>query len=340
MTYTPIQMIGTQRSGSNLLRLMLNQLDTVIAPHPPHILKTFTPLLPSYGDLYEEDNFRQLIADVCRLVETNPVVWEQVQLDRDRVYERCDRHSLQDVFMTIYDQMAEANGATHWCCKSMANVKYASQMEASDRKPLYIHLVRDGRDVAASFKKVAVGEKHVYHLATYWQELQLLSKKLVEQVGSERAITVRYEDLVHTPADTLTVICDFLKVPYSPQVLNYFNSVESQHTAASGFMWQNVRKPIMANNTEKFKTLLSAQEIEWFERVAGQTLQDYGYACMTAASPQDFNADEIAAFDQDNARMKRETLRQGHLKIDLSKRQAQEDFVQTIKDRKSLVSEC
>ena len=38
------QFIGTQRSGSNLLRLMLNQLEGIYAPHPPHILKTFYPL--------------------------------------------------------------------------------------------------------------------------------------------------------------------------------------------------------------------------------------------------------------------------------------------------------
>ncbi len=33
----PIFMIGTQRSGSNLLRLMLNQLPEIAAPHPPSL---------------------------------------------------------------------------------------------------------------------------------------------------------------------------------------------------------------------------------------------------------------------------------------------------------------
>ena len=46
------QLIGTQRSGSNLFRLMLNEFDEVFAPHPPHILETFykpfnPELLPS-----------------------------------------------------------------------------------------------------------------------------------------------------------------------------------------------------------------------------------------------------------------------------------------------------
>jgi hypothetical protein len=49
--FSPIQFIGTQRSGSNLLRVMLNQLPEISAPHPPHILKTFFPLLPLYGNI-------------------------------------------------------------------------------------------------------------------------------------------------------------------------------------------------------------------------------------------------------------------------------------------------
>ncbi len=67
-----IFMIGTQRSGSNLLRLMLNELPRIAAPHPPHILQRMIPLAPNYGDLEIRENFAQLVDDVCRLVELNP----------------------------------------------------------------------------------------------------------------------------------------------------------------------------------------------------------------------------------------------------------------------------
>ena len=46
-----IQMIGTQRSGSNLLRVMLDGIREIAAPHPPHILQRFLPLLPKYGEM-------------------------------------------------------------------------------------------------------------------------------------------------------------------------------------------------------------------------------------------------------------------------------------------------
>ena len=82
-----IFIIGEQRSGSNLLRLMLNQSPQIAAPHPPHILQRMAGLLPRYGDLNENKNFTQLIDDVCHLVETNPVLWRGISLDRKEIFE-------------------------------------------------------------------------------------------------------------------------------------------------------------------------------------------------------------------------------------------------------------
>ena len=125
----PIFMIGTQRSGSNLLRLMLNQLPEIAAPHPPHILQRIMPLVPSYGDLSDDENFCQLVDDVCRLVELNPVPWEGVVLDRKDVARRCRERSVAAVHGAVYDVCAEAKGAKTWCCKSLANIN----LRAADR---------------------------------------------------------------------------------------------------------------------------------------------------------------------------------------------------------------
>lgn len=330
---TPIQIIGTQRSGSNLLRLMINELDDVIAPHPPHILKTFMPLIDDYSDLSISSNFHQLIDDVCRLVETNPVVWENIVLNRDDIFDLCKEHSLIEIFKAVYDKMAEANCATHWCCKSMVNVKYVDEIEEAGLRPLYIHLVRDGRDVASSFKKVAVGEKHIYHLAKNWRTLQSQSMALVERVGAERAITVRYEDLLREPKETMMMICDFIGLSYTPKVLEYFDSEESKHTAESGFMWENLKKPIIRNNTEKYRKSLAKQEVALFESISGDILQKYNYDLSGDHKPVLIAEAEIMEFDRENSRLKKEILLKDHLKIDLSKRREQEIFINSVKQR-------
>ena len=96
MTQKVIQFIGTQRSGSNLLRLMLNQHQGISAPHPPHILRTFMSLISQYGDLKVRKNRFTLVDDVCRWVECNPVEWSLVNFDRDEITDKIT--SLLDLF--------------------------------------------------------------------------------------------------------------------------------------------------------------------------------------------------------------------------------------------------
>ena len=178
-------MIGTQRSGSNLLRLMLNQLPEVSAPHPPHILERFIPLLPAYGDLNVQENFYSLVHDVCSLVAYNPVQWKYICLKQNEIIQRCNKPSLTEIARVIYEMNAENENASIWMCKSLSNIHYAHVLEESTR-PLYIFLYRDGRDVACSFKRAVVGEKHVYHIARQWQQEQELCLALQQRLGNER----------------------------------------------------------------------------------------------------------------------------------------------------------
>ncbi|MBS0000074.1 MAG: hypothetical protein KFF73_13930, partial [Cyclobacteriaceae bacterium] len=90
----PVQIIGTQRSGSNLLRLMLNQLHGVFAPHPPHILSIFQKIISYYDDLSNEDNFYELATDISAFVRLNPVPWKDDILDPELIIRHCEEKSL------------------------------------------------------------------------------------------------------------------------------------------------------------------------------------------------------------------------------------------------------
>ncbi|MFY9153929.1 MAG: sulfotransferase [Prolixibacteraceae bacterium] len=273
----PIQMIGTQRSGSNLLRLLLNQYKEVVAPHPPHILQRFYPLLPAYGDLSNNENMARLIDDVCILVEKNPVPWIGISLDRQEILKECKNNTLIEIFRVIYDKMAISHQASMWLCKSMANVHFAGEMEKEGLKPLYIYLYRDGRDVACSFKKAIVGEKHVYHIAKEWRKNQLACLELKKRTAAERFIGSSYEDLIHAPEKEMIRLSEFLHLKFDPAILNYYNSEESKNTSTAGIMWANVVKPIMTDNKRKFLDELTHEEIVIFESVAGDVLELLGY---------------------------------------------------------------
>ena len=330
----PIFMIGTQRSGSNLLRLMLNQLPEIAAPHPPHILQRIMPLLSSYGDLSDDGNFSLLVDDVCRLVELNPVPWEGVVLDRTDISRRCRERSVPAVHGAVYDVCAEAKGAMTWCCKSLANINYTVELEAYFRSPKYIYLYRDGRDVAVSFSKAVVGEKHFYHIAREWAATQELALALREKIGVERFLGVSYEELTSHPERTARLICAFLGVTFRESMLDFYRTEEAKRAAGSSDLWRNVTNPVMRNNTSKFLREADRRDIGIFESVAGRVLDALGYVRAVAQSGEEtvFSKDEIQAFDEEN-RKRKEELRKLTDPADLMRRDLQAGLLKSVKER-------
>lgn len=332
--FSAIQFIGTQRSGSNLLRVMLNQLPEISAPHPPHILKTFFPLLHLYGDLSVLENFQKLVNDVCDWVNKNPVPWDNLFLNSTDIASRCESRSLIEIFRRIYEYKALRDNATYWCCKSMETVLYVNELERSNINPYYIHIFRDGRDVALSFLKAIVGPKHIYHLAKKWNEEQLLSLALKEVIPDSRFISVKYENLISSPEITLSEVCRKLGVPYQEEmVMHYYESKESFNTANSGEMWKNVAKPILKNNHHKYLKELSRQDLIIFESVAGDMLSKLGYECLVEESSRlIFTQSEIESFNNEN-KLRMNTASLNVDSNDLEKRRPQEELYKRITKR-------
>ncbi|CAK0774740.1 Sulfotransferase [Gammaproteobacteria bacterium] len=330
----PFIMIGIQRSGSNLLRLMLNEIPGIVAPHPPHILQRMMPLLSYYSDLSQPKMFFQLVDDVCRLVELNPVPWENVVLDRNDVTARCRDNSLVAIFGAVYDLMAEAVGARTWCCKSLANIYYLPEIEHYFDGAKYIYLYRDGRDVAVSFCKAVVGEKHFYHVAKDWAQVQQLALEIRNQVGSHRFFGLSYEDLVGNTEPTLRRLCDFMEVEFTEKMMSFHTSQEAQRTAKQSSLWANVTQSVMRQNTRKFCKESGPEDIRIFESVAGEMLDALGYerTLIEKGAELAFSEEDLQGFNAENARRKGAVL-QAMDPTDRRQRSQQEGLLEEIKLR-------
>ncbi len=325
-----IQIIGTQRSGSNLLRLILDQSNEITSPHPAHVLVTFIPLLKFYGELNDE-NYKLLINDVVNYVEANPVPWENIKIDKEQIFAHSKAYSLFEINRLIYEQAAISKNAKYWCCKSMANVHYADELENHSPDLKYIYLYRDGRDVAVSFKKAIVGEKHIYNLARQWKYDQDACIKLAAHTDESRFFALNYETLIETPEKTIRNLCAFLDISYNENMLDFYRSDSSKATAAAGEMWQNLSKPIMSNNKGKFHAELSHDELEIFELVAHDVLKKLGYPVFTPLTNTALISEgAIAAYDVINNQLKKDILLNAR-SADLEKREAQLNIVNDIK---------
>ena len=324
-----IQFIGTQRSGSNLLRVMLHQMNEITAPHPPHILLNFGKFISSYGKLSKAKNFERLVTDICLWVNHNPVPWDFVHLEPHAIIDQCRSNTLPEVFKVIYEAGAKAEGSDFWCCKSMANVYIAQELEQENICPIYLYLVRDGRDVALSFQKAIVGEKHLYHLAKKWKKDQEAALALKKTIPENRFIEVKYEDLLTDPEKTIRNICEKLNIPFQSDFNNYHLSEESKNTSESGVMWQNVKRPVLKNNFGKYRELMSQKDLQIFESIAGDTLETLGYQVHTQEADLilKFSEKDRIEFHMENNKLK-DFAQLSARKEDLSKRKWQKEFAE------------
>lgn len=331
-----IFMVGEQRSGSNLLRLILNESGEIAGPHPPHILQRFMPLQELFGDLNDEKNFMKLIDSVCKLVELNPVPWEGVTLDREDIRKRCRENSLVAVFGAVMDAYAESRNSRGWICKSMQNIRWAEQLDRYFPNPKYVYLHRDPRDVTLSFMKAVIGDKHPYFIAQQWAELQRLCLAERDRIGPAHFFRLGYEELTALPREIVEQLCEFLDIQFKEDMLAFHNSSEAKNAAGSSSLWQNVVQPIMATNSRKFVKEMSEDDIRIIESVAGDVMDELGYERLHVKAGEEIQFDEatIEQFRQENDKLLKEATSRTDPE-DLRRRQQQASVIEEIRSMAS-----
>lgn len=274
---SPVFIIGTERSGSNLLRLILNAHPDISIPHPPHILKEMAPLERFYGELRDDRNFRKLVADVVKLVELHFFPWD-VKIDAGRVFEEAGGRSLYCVKAAVYEQYARAKGKKRWGCKSTFVIHYTDMVRKRHPGAKFIHLVRDGRDVAVSARSSVFNRFHPYYVGMLWSLEQKTAAALAGRFSREEFITVRYEDLLCEPEKTVRDLCSFMREDFASAMLSYFEAPEAGALAKTSRSWEKCASPIAKDNVQRYKRELSVDETRVFETTAFEELSRFGYA--------------------------------------------------------------
>jgi hypothetical protein len=252
--------------------LILNANSNIAVPHPPHIMKLFTPLVHSYGNLAIDSNFRRLIADVCRMVALHPYPWE-ISPDRNKVFREAAGRELICIYFAIYDQYRQHAGKQRWCCKSTFMIDHVADILRFYPRARFIFMARDGRDVAVSAKSSIFNHYNVYYTAHRWQREQRIGLNWLQALPAEQIMLLRYEELLADPVGTVQRLCDFLEVPYSEKMLEYHRFHEAKKSGGLSISWENTAKPVLGENRGKFRNLLTNNEIMQFEALAGEELQ-------------------------------------------------------------------
>lgn len=268
----PIFIFGCSRSGTSLFSRIISAHPNIGIPFESHLYNTFQPWLKHYGDLNIAKHRERLVDDI---LSTEVIRDWTPQPDRQQILAMIDRPDFHGVVDGIMRAWVTAQGKTRWGEKTPPHAYYWREILDGFPDLQVLHIVRDGRDVALSWRQARFGPKHMYQLAQGWvdylETVETLKKALPEGAFFELC----YEELVADPESVMQKVCAFLGEDYTPELLSFHENSSPYPTDSQNE--QNLHRPTLPNNTGKWRTGMTANELRIFEAVAGPVLERYGY---------------------------------------------------------------
>lgn len=275
-------LISTERSGSNLITKILDAHPNICGPAPTHLFRIYAFNESKYGDLTQHENQQLLLEDTLRVFESQFGTWASHFSSQEFIGLK-DKHKALSVLSYMYEKEAKENNAKKVFVKELYTYRFVDYLLSYFPTAKFIYLVRDPRDVALSFKKSPSHQKNVVEAIRIWLNDQRASIQVLERLGKQIVLLVKYEDLVQKPVQTATILAEFLGEAYNEQMLRFYETPLTQDNAKRMAAWKNLDQPIITTNCNKFQQELTYNEVLYIETLAQQEMRYFGYTTLTSA---------------------------------------------------------
>ena len=213
--------VGVSRSGTTLLRLMLDAHPDLTIPAETH----FVPMVANACDeLVEQGASSEAIRARALETMTSHPRWGDFLLDPGEVRARMEQYhpiTTGDAIRAFYEACAAQQGKPRWGDKSPPYTYKAPRIQQALPEAHFIHIIRDGRDVALSLMEVSWGTDDVTEAAKKWVKELRKARQRSKLLAKGTYTEVHYEDLVADPEPVLRRIVQHVDLPWSDQMLDY-----------------------------------------------------------------------------------------------------------------------
>ena len=260
----PVFIVGMNGSGTTMMldhldrhpKLFGFRLETYVLPH--YLLSE-----SRYGDLASDKNYRALWNDMrSEYPFRRANKGKPMELPGD--WAEPPRHA-GTVFNRIMREFAQREGKTRWCEKTPMYALHMEMLGKAFSESLFIHMVRDGRDCAASnYRRWG---RHPGGTINRWKHVVTEGRRQGRRLG-DRYLEVRYEDLTDNPEQHMRRVCAFLSVTFDNRILL---------ADRPRFHMAGVGSKTIVKVEKRSDRDLSANTRQYIEKVAGKQLAAFGY---------------------------------------------------------------
>ena len=276
----PVFVVGMNGSGTTMLLDNLGRHSELYAfPRETRLIPHLIASLHRFGDLEQDSNYRKLWEEVLgmtvfRYANNNhkpplPDDWREYSRD------------LAGVLDGTFRFFAASENKRRWCEKTPHYVQHIIKLAELFPRARFIHVIRDGRDCAASFNRRwwRTPELSMFR----WKKVVREGRRQGMELGPDRYMEVRYEDITTDPETHLRRLCAFLGIPFEAAVLEssqpYLGTTNQQTNSAPAGSLQP--------NSGAWKMYFPARKIALLERIGGDALAAYGYETSMPESDYD-----------------------------------------------------
>jgi hypothetical protein len=281
--------VGSPRSGTTLLRLMLDAQSTLAIPPETGFLDA------AGGWTAGGDELRNQLVQTLTSYPADAPAWPDFHLSaiefRARLFELTPFNVAEGVRL-FYRMYAERFGKTRWGDKTPIYCRRIEQIERLLPEARFVHVVRDGRDAAVSLRRQWFSPGDDIRLqACYWSDNVTAARSQGRRC--RQYMEVRYESLIEDPGMVLREICAFLDLDFEPQMLRWYERaparlaehLERRNADGSLLVTHEQRllqqaattQPADSGRIGAWRRQLTREEVLAFDAVAGDALRAFGY---------------------------------------------------------------
>jgi Sulfotransferase family len=265
----PIFVGGCERSGTTLLGAMLGAHSSCLCV-PEMSFKLDMLQLCSMSD----HNKSKKAASWQKLVNRSSFrTWELGADLTAFTLEQMSGRDLVEWTVTAYGRKIGKPTPAIWIDHTPSNIKYAWTLFHVFPDAHLVHIIRDGRAVAASLLPLDWGPNGIDHAVRYWAE-RLAYGFAAESRWPEKVTRIHYEDLVRDPEVALKTLSAVLAISYEPAMCQGTGFQVPQYTAKQHAL---VGSPPNSERANAWEQQLTSRQIEIFESLAGDLLVSLGY---------------------------------------------------------------
>ena len=274
--------VGRGRSGTTLLRAMLDSHPLVAIPGESNFVVNFAASRRRYE---REDRFQmeRFLHDLL-----GHFGFARMGVSADSVtdsFRSSPPSDLPTAIRRVFEISARDRGKSRYGDKTPNYVMHMRLLTGLFPEARFVHIIRDGRDVALSYLEGGWGPKGVAGNALYWRRFVSHGREEGRRLGSERYCEVRYEDLLSDPEGQVRRVCGFIDLEFDPVMLRYFERPDILGLMPWGRQSHARLTLPPTKGLRDWRREMSAGDVALFETLAGDLLDDLGYERTTTAAP-------------------------------------------------------